>query len=357
MANKTYIGKGLVKQVVKCKVCSGNEFRITDFRDIDYDVPYLEFSPDGPDEIIFPPEIRQQDISTITCTNCNHQTDVLEEFIADAHENHGVIIGEETSNNVKKIYLGMTTQHTVRKCPNCSSKNIHHVQDNDTLWHLECADCGWMSPENDVGDFEQVVTEDISHKVLKGYIGENNLSRLFYKSGHEPFYVYQIGNRSLSNVGTLVTTKQIKTQFQGIDEYDIGYETYKNQYHIELKSETEGTGDAGGIEIITTPLKGYTKLFVTVAEFSKGGTIELGWGNSIQKPYRFTYNFFYYSPSVFANYGTTKYQLSGAITTPVVYEFDVSSVAGIENFEIAFKFKGPDVRGVNKAYLGNIWFE
>lgn len=73
----------------------------------------------------------------------------------------------------KGAYLGVPTQHTVRKCPNCSSQNIFRVQDNETNWHLECGDCGWMSPMNDVGDFEQVVTEDIAHKVKNMYVDVN----------------------------------------------------------------------------------------------------------------------------------------------------------------------------------------
>ena len=96
-----------------------------------------------------------------------------------------------------------------------------------------------------------------------------------------------------------------------------------------------------GIELPMAVTQGYKKLLFTVWHNDKGipDDARVGWGNG-----NYAYNFCYYRPPSYENYGTTNYQEESfsSAKSPAVFELDISSVAGIEDIDFGIRFHGSD---------------
>ena len=79
-----------------------------------------------------------------------------------------------------KTYLGVPTQHIVKQCPDCKSSDTNFLILKEgttvepTIWELSCNNCGYVKSTTDESEFDAVVTDDLSNKVKKMYLGSTD---------------------------------------------------------------------------------------------------------------------------------------------------------------------------------------
>lgn len=146
--------------------------------------------------------------------------------------------------------------------------------------------------------------------------------------GPDPLQVYSVGDTDLKNGASIVTNNDSTFASDG----------------IKMRSKYGSAIVHIGIKLPKDAMLRYRKLVFSLLYVDAGTPQDarVGWGNG-----NYAFNMAYYTPSSYANHGTTKYQEVSYIGATAEREFilDISEIAGIEEIQFGVKFQGSGVDG------------
>ena len=163
--------------------------------------------------------------------------------------------------------------------------------------------------------------------------------------GPDPLQIYSAGDTALRNGASLAA----------YDSADVFF--YADG--INMRSKYGSSPVHFSCSLPTGVMSGYKKIFVTISHTDIGAPDDarVGWGNG-----EYGYNLAYYTPSIYAAHGTTKYQelnFAGA-TADQTFVLDIKEVAGAEDIQFGVYFSGSGTdssRDKTKAIIKDIHLE